>query len=90
MVIAAYKLIANKEFNINAGLMPICKVDGNTSVMVKGKIVLVSARTGVGIAEEELTEALLSSSGLKNADDVANGAGNNKVVVGDIKKEISI
>ena len=80
VVIAASRLIADGGFNTSAGLVPICGIGGNTKVVVKGKEVEASAKTGVGDAEKVLNGVLPDCGSVKDADDIANGAGTNKVV----------
>ena len=48
VVIATSKLIVDRRFNTDVDPMPICKVGDNTRIMVKGKIMEISAGIGVG------------------------------------------
>lgn len=91
MVIVTSKLIANKRFNTSMGLILVCKVDSNIKVIVEGKIIKISAKTGVDDAKKVLIRALPDFNGMKDVDDTANNANTNKIVItGGSKEEVCI
>ena len=89
MVIAAGKLIINRGFNIGIGLVPVYGVDSNTKIVIKGKIIEVSARVKVGNAEKIQTGALFNCNGVKNINNTANSISTDKIVaIGGFKKVV--
>lgn len=91
VVIATGKLIANGRFNTGVDLVPVCRVDSNTRIVVESEIVKASAGTKVGDNKKVLIRALPDCDRVENAHDAANSAGIDKVVTaGSSKGEVCI
>lgn len=73
------------------GFVFICRINGNTKVVVEGKIIEILVETGIDNIKKVLTGALSNYGEIENINDTANSADTNKIVAAKgFKREVYI
>lgn len=91
MIIVTDRLILDRRFNIDVGLIPICVIDGDTKVIVEGKIVKISTKAENSNTKKVLIGASLNHNEMRDTDNAINNTGIDKIIIVEgSKKEVCI